>query len=91
MNATAPRVKIEMIESSLRCFVLGLFSLLPVVGIPLLLLTFQQSRRVNEICRNQWNPAHRCLWWGMVCARLGVALTALEGVAAMAVYIQKTR
>ncbi len=64
--------KIEMIERSMRCFVLGLFSLLPVIGIPMALVSLSNYRRVKRGQGTQWNPAQRYLFWGALCARMGL-------------------
>jgi hypothetical protein len=91
MNATPPRVKIEMIEGSRRCFMLGLLSLLPVIGLPLAIMALGQYRRVKQLRGNQWNPAHRYLHWGNICAGIAVLLLALEIVFASAIVIQNSR
>jgi hypothetical protein len=90
MNA-APKVKIEMIELSTRCFFLGLFGLFPVLGIPAAALALRHYQRVLQIRDGHWNPAHRYLYWGVVCARLAVVLLALEITAAAAVYTMESR
>jgi hypothetical protein len=66
--------KIDMIERSLRCFVFGLIGLLPVIGIPMAVLSAAQYRRVKQGRGEMWNPAHRYFFWGGVCARMGLAL-----------------
>ena len=63
--------KTEMIERSLRCFVLGLFGLLPVIGIPMAVMSLAEYRRVMRGQGDMWNPAHRYLFWGGMCARAG--------------------
>jgi hypothetical protein len=73
MKASQPMAKIEMMERSLRCFAYGLIGLLPVIGIPMALLSSAQYRRVKRGCGEMWNPAHRYLFWGGVCARMGLA------------------
>ncbi len=74
MKAAPPMSKIEMMERSLRCFAYGLISLLPVIGIPMAVLSLVQYRRVKRGQGDMWNPAHRCLFWGGVCARMGLTL-----------------
>jgi len=91
MNSATPAVKIEMIERSVRCFVLGLLGLLPVIGVPLAMMAESQYTRVRQIRDGHWNPAHHYLYWGVVCARLGLVLLALELTAAAAVYTLETR
>jgi hypothetical protein len=74
MKATQPLTRIEMIEGSLQCFALGLWGLLPVIGIPMAFRSAAQYRRVKRGQGQMWNPAHRYLFWGGVCARLSIAL-----------------
>ena len=83
---TAPKVKIEMIELSVLCFLLGVLGLFPVFGIPAALVALRHHGRVLQIRDGHWNPAHHYLYWGAVCARLAVILLALELTAAAAVY-----
>jgi hypothetical protein len=75
MKPRPPLTKIEMIERSMRCFELGLFGLLPVIGIPLAVMSLFQSQRVKLGQGALWNPAQRYWFWGGVCARMGIALT----------------
>jgi hypothetical protein len=72
MKARPPLTKIEMIERSMRCFVLGLFGLLPVIGIPMALMALRESSRVKFGQGAMWNPANRYRVWGGFCA--GIAL-----------------
>jgi hypothetical protein len=72
MNSSASMAKIEMIERSMSCFMLGLFALLPVIGIPMAVMALAQYRRVKLGQGAMWNPAHRYLFWGVLCARLGL-------------------
>jgi hypothetical protein len=78
MNDSNPQIKIEIIEGSVRCYVLGLCSLLPVIGIPLSLIALTQCQRVKQMAGSQWNPAHRQLRRGSLFAWLGLVATALE-------------
>ena len=91
MNPAPPLVRIEMIESSVRCLVLGVLGLLPLIGLPMLVLSLRHYRRVRQIGGGSVNPAQRQLHWGLVCARLGVVLLALEITAAAAVYTMESR
>jgi hypothetical protein len=74
MKTTPPMKKIEMIDRSLRCFDFGLLGLLPVIGIPMAIFSAVQYGRVRRGQGEMWNPAHRYLFWGGVCARMGLAL-----------------
>jgi hypothetical protein len=72
--------KIEMIERSLRCFVFGLLGLLPIIGIPMAIYSAVQYRRIKRGQGEMWNPAHRYLFWGGLCARMGLAVFLLVPV-----------
>ena len=74
MKPVPQMAKIEMIERSLRCFALGLLGLLPVIGIPMAVAALGQYWRVKRASRGIWNPAGRYLFWGGICARLGLIL-----------------
>ncbi len=89
MNAVTPQVKIEVIERSLRCFVLGVCGLLPVIGVPLAIMALAQHQRVKQIAGSQWNPAQRRLRSGALCAWLGIALFLLEVAIYIVVYAER--
>jgi hypothetical protein len=74
MKPAQPMTRTEIIERSLRCFVLGLIGLLPVIGIPTAILSGLEYRRVTRGQGDAWNPAHRYLFWGGFCARMGLGL-----------------
>jgi hypothetical protein len=80
MKPQPPMGKIEMIERSMRCFVLGLWGLLPVIGIPMALMSLLQNRRVKLGQGAMWNPAERYLFWGALCARIGLWPILIIGV-----------
>jgi hypothetical protein len=86
MKSRPPLTKIEMIERSMSCFTLGLFGLLPVIGIPMSVMSLAQARRVRRGQGAMWNPAQRYLFWGTLCARAGLwpflIIAVLVGVAA---------
>lgn len=67
-----PLTKVEMIERSLSCFHLGLLGLLPVIGLPMAFVSLIHYHRVKSSQTGDWNPAHRYLRWGGICARLGI-------------------
>jgi len=77
MKAARPMTRIEMIEGSLKCFAYGLIGLLPVIGIPMAVISAFQFSRVKRGRGEMWNPAHRYLFWGGVCARVSLALLIL--------------
>lgn len=67
--------KVDAIQCSLRCFVTGLFGLLPVLGIPFAVLALASYFKVRRGFRGQWNPAQRYLRWGVATALCGTFLT----------------
>jgi hypothetical protein len=72
MKPHPPLTKIEMIERSMKCFDLGLFGLLPVIGIPMAVMSLVHYRRVKLGRGAMWNPAERYLFWGSQCALVGL-------------------
>jgi hypothetical protein len=77
--------RIEIIEGSLRCFAYGLISLLPVIGIPMAIVSTLYYTRVKRGRGEMWNPADRYLFWGGVCARMSFALFLLVPVVILAI------
>jgi hypothetical protein len=69
---SAPLSKIEMIEQSMRCLTLGLFGLLPIIGMPMAVMAMFRYRRVKRGQGAMWNPASRYLFWGGQCAFIGL-------------------
>jgi hypothetical protein len=76
--------KVLVIQRSLHCFVLGLISLVPLLGLPLAIRALQLYWQVKADVGQDWNPADvYCLWggrlafWGCVLAVLtcfGIAI-----------------
>jgi ABC-type phosphate transport system permease subunit len=91
MNAHPQLGRVEMIERSLRCFVLGLLGLIPVLGIPMSLMALRQHRLVMRVKRDTWNPAQRYLFWGAVCARMGLCILILASLAIAAIAVIEDR
>ena len=77
MNARRPLTKIELIQGSIRCFVLGLIGLVPLFGIPAAIWAVYQYHAVKRRQDGLWNPAQRYLFWGQACAFLGVGFLLL--------------
>ncbi|MSU60154.1 MAG: hypothetical protein EXS35_18615 [Pedosphaera sp.] len=71
----SPAELIEVIERSLRCFVCGLFALLPGLGVFPAVYSFWAAHRVRARCRGVWNPAAGYLNAGVWCASAGLLLT----------------
>jgi hypothetical protein len=70
MNTDA-EAKIQMLQSSLRCFILGLLGLLPAIGIPFAIAALWISGRVRVQEKQMWNAAQPYRIWGIVCAAGG--------------------
>ncbi len=70
MNTDA-RAKIQMLQSSIRCFVCGLLGLIPVLGLPFAFAALWISGRVRVREKLYWNAAKPYRIWGVLCAALG--------------------
>jgi hypothetical protein len=64
--------KIQMLKSSMRCFIYGLLGLLPVLGLPFALAALFISGRVRVKEKLFWNAARPYRLWGVVCASIGL-------------------
>ena len=72
MKTTGPAsAKLKMMKASTRCLVLGLMSLLPLIGVPFALAALWASYSARKLERQLWNPAkpHRVI--GLICASVG--------------------
>ncbi len=69
------RAHARVIDSSLRCFVLGLLGLLPVIGFPMALFALMTFRRVCVENQGCWNPARGYLLWGFAFGSAGALLS----------------
>jgi hypothetical protein len=63
--------KIKMLKGSMRCFVYGLLSLIPLFGLPFAIGALWISGKVRVAERNFWNVARPYRIWGIVCASTG--------------------
>lgn len=72
----SPAEQLEVIERSLQCFVGGLFTLLPGIGLVPAGYVFWTAHRVRSRCRGVWNPAEHYVNLGVWCACAGLLLTA---------------
>ncbi len=70
MNADTS-AKIEMLNSSMQCFVFGMLGLIPVIGLPFALAALWISGRVRAKEKQMWNAARSYRTWGVVCAAGG--------------------
>lgn len=71
MSDDVPSAKIQMLKSSLACFVFGLLGLLPVIGLPFGIAALWISGRIRTKEKHFWNAAQPYRILGVVCAALG--------------------
>ena len=92
MKSQPPLTKVELIEYSLRCWALGLWGLLPLIGIPMAVRALILYSRAKQGQGDMWNPAHRQLFWGGVFARMSLTITIVIGLPlAAAIYLSSWR
>jgi hypothetical protein len=70
-----PAQKVSILEGSLRCFVLGLFSLIPLIGAGFAIAAMCEYRRVWRERAHEWNPAQVYVCWGQGLACFGALVT----------------
>jgi hypothetical protein len=78
-----PADKIRVIEQSLRCFVFGVLSLVPLLGLPFAVLAVGLHLKVWTEVQREWNPAKLYLLWGYGLAWLG----GLISLGALAIFV----
>lgn len=76
--------KLKMLQASVRCLVLGLLGLLPLIGVPFALAALWTAGRVRQQEKQFWNAARPYRLVGVVCAALG--LIAWTGVLIIVVF-----
>lgn len=74
MNNDLAAAKIKMMKASLRCLVLGLLGLLPLIGVPFALAGLWASFSARKQERDFWNPAKPERVFGLVCAAFGALI-----------------
>jgi hypothetical protein len=79
MNADDEMPKSEMLRRSMRCFVLGWWSLVPVLGAIPALLAFVDFRAVVLGKGRRWNAARLRLTAGAMLAGLGLMISVASG------------
>jgi len=76
-----PAAKIRMMKGSIRCLVLGLLGMLPLIGPPFALAAFWSSIRARREEKRLWNPAKTQRILGLVCAGIGALVwSAVDGI-----------
>ncbi len=83
-----PADKVRVIEQSLRCFVFGLLSLIPLLGLPFAILAIVRHLDAWSQADREWNPAKAYLIWGFGLAWLG-GLISLGAVALFVIALMK--
>ncbi len=73
MNADI-EAKIQMLKSSLECFVFGLLGLLPLIGFPFAIAALVISGKVRVRQRKYWNAAKPYWIAGVACGCMGMLL-----------------
>jgi hypothetical protein len=69
--------KIELIQSSLRCFWSGVTGCVPVLGLPFAVHAVWKFSQTSRAAAGQWNPARPYLLWGVTLGVIGVLLAIL--------------
>lgn len=67
--------KVRVIERSLRCYFYGWVSLIPLLGLPMLVLAVVLYQQVRIEAGREWNPANRYLHCGLGLACFGGLLS----------------
>jgi|GEM_PF-4574320 len=76
--------RVELIDRSMTCFILGLLSILPFIGLPLAVAALTRYWQVKRLVRKtgdfEWNPAERYAHWGSVLAAWGGSISLLASI-----------
>ena len=72
-----PSDKISIIQRSLRCCRYGYLSLIPLIGIVMAILAFQDFGFVRRTCGLAWNPAKARVKLGITLAVIGLIISTL--------------
>lgn len=70
-----PAHRIRLIERSLRCFVFGFLSLIPLIGLGPAVLAVSLHFKVWSESGTEWNPAIRYATAGFCLAWIGIAIS----------------
>lgn len=66
-----PTERISIIENSMQCLSYGRWSLVPLLGFPMLILTARKFHRIRIQSAGEWNAGQRLAKWGMILASIG--------------------
>lgn len=75
MSESAVMPKSEILRRSMRCFILGWWSLIPLLGIVPAIVAFMEFRAVSAGTGSRWNAARIRLLFGAGLAGAGILLT----------------
>ena len=79
MNANT-EANIQMLRSSLECFICGLLGLLPLIGFPFAVVALVISGKVRIRQKTFWNAAKPYWIGGIACGSLGILLWGAVGI-----------
>ena len=75
MKTKSPAMlKLKMMKTSIRCLVMGLLGLLPLIGVPFALAALWSSFVARQQEKQFWNPAKPHQVIGLICASLGALI-----------------
>ena len=77
---TEIEIKIQMLKSSLECFVFGLLGLLPLIGFPFAVVALVISGKVRACQKKNWNAAKPYWIGGVACSCVGILLWGAVGI-----------
>jgi hypothetical protein len=69
--------RVRVIEQSLRCYLAGWWSLIPIIGLLPAVIAVCLYLSVRNQVEDQWNPASAYLWKGILLAMTGVCVSLL--------------
>ncbi len=83
----SPTARIDLIQRSLRCYVLGWLSLIPLLGLGLAVHAINLHFKIRADTGQEWNPAQTYLrlGFGLSCLGLAISLAAF-GLVIIVVY-----
>ncbi|HWD20822.1 MAG TPA: hypothetical protein VHB20_16265 [Verrucomicrobiae bacterium] len=73
-------LRVWVIRRSMRCFIFGLCSLLPFIGLALSVLVLAMNWQIRSRARDVWNPARGYLQAGCLLATLGAGISFLGAI-----------
>ena len=71
MKAPQTMDLMQAVHRSMRCFVFGLLSFIPVLGLAMAAIAWIHGSTVLRRCGKEWNPALPYLRWGRLLGLIG--------------------